>query len=194
MMGSSYQERCSVQTLLDSQRHQIFLNLHYPKPQKMKSKENTVEKIVALTAHYVKRLWDEAHVSIPSCDPPQSGEDRMKLIELMNLCAQEDASKQGRKIVDLDADSEVTLVDETQEMNDDNLMFDTSMLEEHEKDVAEKEVSTVNPVTTAGEVVTTANVVVSTVNAPITTIDEFTLAQTLLLQQLQLQDPRLEGL
>ncbi|GJQ90478.1 putative ribonuclease H-like domain-containing protein [Tanacetum coccineum] len=41
--------------------------------------------------------------------------------------ALEDASKQGRKIADLDADVEVTLVDETQEMNDDNLMFDKEM-------------------------------------------------------------------
>ncbi|GJV69137.1 hypothetical protein Tco_1484646 [Tanacetum coccineum] len=36
-----------------------------------------------------------------------------------------DASKQLRKIADLDTDAEVTLVDETQEMNDYNLMFDT---------------------------------------------------------------------
>ncbi|GKC41507.1 hypothetical protein Tco_1059229, partial [Tanacetum coccineum] len=28
----------------------------------------------------------EAHVSTPSCDPPQSGEDRMQLAKLMNLC------------------------------------------------------------------------------------------------------------
>ncbi|GJY48047.1 hypothetical protein Tco_0438003 [Tanacetum coccineum] len=65
-------------------------------------------------------------------------------------------------------------------MNDDNLMFDTDVLEEQEKDVAEKEVSIADPVTTAGEVVTTANVEVSTVKAPTTTIDELTLAQTLI--------------
>ncbi|GKE76399.1 hypothetical protein Tco_1542519, partial [Tanacetum coccineum] len=47
-----------------------------------------------------------------------------------SLGAREDASKQGRKIKDLDADAEVTLVNETQEMNDDNLMFDTGVLEE----------------------------------------------------------------
>ncbi|GJX67119.1 hypothetical protein Tco_0302846 [Tanacetum coccineum] len=97
-----------------------------------------------------------------------------------SLGAQEDASKQGRKVTDLDADAEVTLVDETQEMNDDNLMFDTGVLEEQEKDVAEKEVSAADPVTTAGEVVTTANVEVTTVNTPTTTIDELTLAQTLI--------------
>ncbi|GKD31288.1 hypothetical protein Tco_1242066, partial [Tanacetum coccineum] len=165
----------------------------------------------------------------PFCDPPQRGEDRMKLIELMNLCTQlksrvlaletiksnqaleieslkgrvkslekkrksgilrfkrlrkvgsassvesyndvslgtrEDASKQGRKITNLDADVEVTLVDETQEMDDDNLMFDTYVLEEQEKEVAKKEVNDVDLVTTAGKVVTTANVEVTTVNAP----------------------------
>ncbi|GJZ46898.1 hypothetical protein Tco_0600730 [Tanacetum coccineum] len=93
----------------------------------------------------------------------------------ISLGAQEDASKQERKIVYLDANAEVTLVDETQEMNDDNLV-----LEEQEKEVTEKEVSVVDPVTTAGEVVTTANVEVTTANAPTTTIDELTLAQTLI--------------
>ncbi|GJX00679.1 hypothetical protein Tco_0184592 [Tanacetum coccineum] len=49
-----------------------------------------------------------------------------------------------------------------------------------EKEVAEKEVSVADPVTTAGEVVTTANVEVTTASAPTTTIDELTLAQTLI--------------
>ncbi|GJX55023.1 putative ribonuclease H-like domain-containing protein [Tanacetum coccineum] len=188
-------------------------------------------------------VTDEAHVSTPSHDPSQSGEDSMQLFELMNLCTslqekvldlekaktaqakeiaslknrvkqlekrrklrtpglkrlmkvgstsmvessndvslgdQEDASKQGRKINDLDADAEVTLVDETQEINDHNLMFDTDVLEEQKKEVAKKEVSTADPVTTVGEVVTTANVEATTANAPTTTIDELTLAQTLI--------------
>ncbi|GKD05071.1 zf-CCHC domain-containing protein [Tanacetum coccineum] len=42
---------------------------------------------------------------------------------------QEDASKQGRKIADIDFDAEVTLIDETQGRNDDNLMFDTCVLD-----------------------------------------------------------------
>ncbi|GKA78445.1 putative ribonuclease H-like domain-containing protein, partial [Tanacetum coccineum] len=69
-----------------------------------------------------------------------------------SLGAHEDASKQGRRIEDLDADAKVTLVNETQEMNDDNLMFDT--------------VSAVEVVTTAS-----ASVVIP---------DELTLAQTLI--------------
>ncbi|GJV21573.1 hypothetical protein Tco_1370593 [Tanacetum coccineum] len=212
------------------------------KPQNKKSKRKQ-RKDSAPTEPTTEVTPDESHVSTPSYDLPQSGEDSMQLSELMNLCtslqekvlnlekskttqakeisnlkkrvkqlekkrklktprlkrlrnigstsrvksyndatlgAQEDASKQGRKIADLDADAKVILVDVTQEMNDDNLMFDTSVLEEHEKDVVEKEVSAIDPVTTTGEVVTSVNVEVTTVNASTTTIDELTLAQTLI--------------
>ncbi|GKC96551.1 hypothetical protein Tco_1161993, partial [Tanacetum coccineum] len=152
-----------------------------------------------------------ASVPTHSNDPLFSGEDRLKLNELMELCTslsqrvldlektktsqaaeitelkksaqvvssedeglgdQEDASKQGRKIDEIDQDAEVTLVDETQGRYDDNLMFDTGFLDmaEKEVDMAKKDVSTADPVTTAGEVVTTTT----------TTVDELTLAQTLI--------------
>ncbi|GJZ20213.1 hypothetical protein Tco_0556803 [Tanacetum coccineum] len=51
------------------------------------------------------------------------------------LGAHEDASKQERKIADLDVNAEVTLVDEAQGRNDDYLMFDTGVLDEQEVDV-----------------------------------------------------------
>ncbi|GJS80094.1 hypothetical protein Tco_0729975 [Tanacetum coccineum] len=93
---------------------------------------------------------------------------------------EEDASKQGRKIHDIDADEDITL----ENVHDED-MFDTVVFNDEEvfagQDMAEKEVSTANPVTTAGEVVTTANVEVSTASptaATITTV-ELTLAQTL---------------
>ncbi|GJV68382.1 hypothetical protein Tco_1483891 [Tanacetum coccineum] len=152
---------------------------------------------------------NEEPISTPSCDPPQSGDDRLQLTKLMNLCtklqkqvldleeakivqakeiaslkkrvkqlekrkksrtlglkrlrkvgsasrvessndvslgAQEDASKQGRKIDDLDADAEVILIDETQEIYDEDMLFDIQ--------------------------VTTASAT--------TTVDELTLAQTLI--------------
>ncbi|GJV18725.1 putative reverse transcriptase, RNA-dependent DNA polymerase [Tanacetum coccineum] len=76
------------------------------------------------------------------------------------LGAQEDASKHERKINDLDADAEVTLVDEAQGRNDDNLMFDTRVLDEQEVRV-EKAVSTAE---------------VTTVSATTITVDELTLA------------------
>ncbi|GJU88565.1 retrovirus-related pol polyprotein from transposon TNT 1-94 [Tanacetum coccineum] len=49
-----------------------------------------------------------------------------------SLGAQEDASKQGRRIEDIDADAEVTLVNETQERQDEDLMFDTGVLDDDE--------------------------------------------------------------
>ncbi|GJX95427.1 hypothetical protein Tco_0351225 [Tanacetum coccineum] len=66
---------------------------------------------------------------------------------------QEDASKQGRKINEIDQDAEVTLVDETQRRYGDNLIFDTSVLD-NEQDMAEKEVDMVKgclPILQPGE-------------------------------------------
>ncbi|GJV96616.1 hypothetical protein Tco_1548193 [Tanacetum coccineum] len=77
---------------------------------------------------------------------------------------QEDASKQERKIANIDANEEVTLIDKTQGKNDDNLMFDTGVLDEQEVEV-EKVVSTVE---------------VTTASATTTIVDELTLAQTLI--------------
>ncbi|GJR21563.1 hypothetical protein Tco_0970090 [Tanacetum coccineum] len=99
-----------------------------------------------------------------------------------SLGAPEDASKQGRSIADIDADNDVTLVDETQERQDDDLMFDTGVLEDDEMLVEAKvdgkdEQSTKPDDSTAGEAVTTASVDDSVVP---TTIEEITLAQTLI--------------
>ncbi|GJS27583.1 hypothetical protein Tco_0488203 [Tanacetum coccineum] len=216
----------------DSHSTPIHTQPSSSKPQKKKSRRKQ-RKDSGPTEPIPDEAINKDHVAILSCDPPQSGKDRMQLTKLMDLCtqlqsrvlalettksnqaleieslkrrvkslekrrklrtpgfkrlrkvgsasrvesstdvslgSQEEASKQGRKIANLDADAEVTLVDETQEMNDDYLMFDTGVLEEQEKEVAEKEVSAANPVTTGGEVVTTANVEVTTSNAPTTTI------------------------
>ncbi|GJT45425.1 putative ribonuclease H-like domain-containing protein [Tanacetum coccineum] len=92
------------------------------------------------------------------------------------------------QIEDLDANVEVTLVDKSQRRQDEDLMFDTGVLDSDE--------ITAEPVTTAGEVVTTASKAVSTVGVedsvaptiPVTTAattpqiskDELTLAQTLM--------------
>ncbi|GJZ26251.1 putative ribonuclease H-like domain-containing protein [Tanacetum coccineum] len=175
----------------DSHSTPIHTQPSSSKPQKKKSRRKQ-RKDSGPTEPIPDEAINEEHVATPSCDPPQSGEDRMQHTELMDLCtqlqsrvlaletrksnqaleieslkrrvkslekrrksrtpgfkrlrkvgsasrvefssdvslgAQEDASKHGRKINDLDADTEVTLVDETQEMNDDNLMFDTGVLE-----------------------------------------------------------------
>ncbi|GKD06437.1 hypothetical protein Tco_1181411, partial [Tanacetum coccineum] len=76
-----------------------------------------------------------------------------------SLGDQEDASKQGRKIDDIDKDAEDTA--------------------KKVINVAEKEVSTADPVPTAGEVVTTASVEVSSPTEA-TISNELTLAQTLI--------------
>ncbi|GJZ46945.1 hypothetical protein Tco_0600777 [Tanacetum coccineum] len=89
---------------------------------------------------------------------------RIESSEDEGLGNQEDASKQGRKIADINEDEEVTLIDETQGRNDDNLMFDTGVLDEHKVKV-EKVVSTAE---------------VTTANATTTTVNELTLAQTLI--------------
>ncbi|GJX30916.1 hypothetical protein Tco_0240771 [Tanacetum coccineum] len=149
---------------------------------KYKKKDNEIPQSSVLSDPIAAEAVNKENVPTHSNDPLLSGENSLKLEELMALCTnlqnrvldlehtkttqaleieslkrREDASKHGRKIDDINADEGVTLVDEI--------------------DVAKKEVSTVDPVTTAGEVVTTASVEVST-TSPIA--DELTLAQTLI--------------
>ncbi|GKA52557.1 hypothetical protein Tco_0745872 [Tanacetum coccineum] len=234
-------------TPTDSHSIPIITQLSSSKPQKKKFRRKQ-RKDNGSTKPIPDEATNEELTSTPSCDPPQSGEDRMQLTELMSLCtklqkqvldleeaktaqakeiaslkkrvkqlekrrksrtsglkrlrkvgsasrvessndvslgAQEDASKQGRKIADLDADEEVTLIDETQERNDEDLMFDTDVLngdEVFEEPIVNaakttssfpvsEEVSIADPVTTANEVVTTTSAEIP---------DELTLAQTLI--------------
>ncbi|GJZ70523.1 hypothetical protein Tco_0634073 [Tanacetum coccineum] len=170
----------------DSHSTPIITQPSSSKPQKKKSNRKQ-RKDSGTTEPIPDEATNEEPISTPSCDPPQSGEDRLQLTELMNLCtklqkhvldleeaktaqakeidsikkrvkqlekrkksitlglkrlrkvgsasrvessndvslgAQEDASKQGRKIADLDADAEVTLIDETQERYDKEMLFD----------------------------------------------------------------------
>ncbi|GJR72164.1 hypothetical protein Tco_0084529 [Tanacetum coccineum] len=228
----------------DSHSTPIITQPSSSKPQKKKFKMKQ-RKDSGPTKPIPEEANNEEPISTPSCDPPQSGEDRLQLTKLMSLCtklqkqvldleeaktaqakeiaslkkrvkqlekrrksrtsglkrfrkvgsasmvessndvslgAQEDASKQGRKITDLDADAEVTLIDETQERNDEDLVFHTNVLNGDEvfkepitnaaKTTSSFLVSAADPVTTTGEVVTTASAT--------TTINELTLAQTLI--------------
>ncbi|GKC13557.1 hypothetical protein Tco_1010339 [Tanacetum coccineum] len=80
---------------------------------------------------------------------------------------------------------------------DDAQMFDTDVFDGEEvfagQDVAEKEVSTADPVTTVGEVVTTASVEVSTVSpTATTTTNDLTLAQTLM--EIRSARPKAKGI
>ncbi|GJS74628.1 hypothetical protein Tco_0707469 [Tanacetum coccineum] len=87
----------------------------------------------------------------------------------------EDASKQERKIADLDADTEVTLIDETQGRNGEDLMFDTGVLygdEVFQEPIVNTDTNTKSSIlVSAADLVTTTGEVVTT---------ELTLAQTLI--------------
>ncbi|GKD51336.1 hypothetical protein Tco_1280312 [Tanacetum coccineum] len=175
---------------------------------KKKQKSKRKQKKEAEIAH--DETEHEKSVPTPYNDPLPSGEDSMQLNDLMVLCTKlqkqvldfektkfdqaieitslkkrEDASKQGRRIEDIDADAEVTLVNETQERQDEDLMFDTGILDGDEMFVdattGEKdEQSTKIDDSTAGEAVTTAGEAVTTAGVTAAKIDELTLAQTLI--------------
>ncbi|GJY66065.1 hypothetical protein Tco_0468303 [Tanacetum coccineum] len=146
----------------------------------LKLRVKKLEKKGRSRTHKLKRLYKVGRST------------RMVSSDKASLGNQEDASKQGRKINDIDKDVEITLVDETQGRYDDDLMFDTGVLDDEEvfagQDMAEKEinmtekeVSTADPVTTAGKVVTTASVEVSTASPTKATIaNDLTLAQNLI--------------
>nr|GFC90558.1 hypothetical protein [Tanacetum cinerariifolium] len=149
----------------------------------------------------------EESIATPSNDPLPSGEDSIQLNELIifltNLRQQvlnlEEAKiaqakkiaklkKRGRSIEDIDQHTETTLVDEAQRRMHDADMFRVDDLEDNEvfvdmrEQIIEKEVSTADPVTTAGEVVTAASVEDSAAPTTATTADvddELTLAKTL---------------
>ncbi|GJT75551.1 putative ribonuclease H-like domain-containing protein [Tanacetum coccineum] len=154
---------------------------------KLKKRFKKLEKKGGSRTHRLRRLYKVGRSA------------RVVSSEDEGLGDQEDTSKQGRKIDEIDQDAKVTLVDETQGRYGDNLMFDTNVLDneevfveqdmvEKEVDMAEKDVSTADPVTTTGEVVTTANVEVSTARLTKDTItDELTLAQTLIEIKTQLE-------
>nr|GEW79780.1 hypothetical protein [Tanacetum cinerariifolium] len=116
---------------------------------------------------------------------------RVKSSKDAGLGDQEDASKQGRMIKDLNADEGVALVDETEGRNDQD-MFDTSILDDEEA-VAKKEVSTADLVPVAGEVVTTAGVKIITaaITSQIST-DEITLAKALI--DIKASKPKAKGI
>ncbi|GJT39407.1 hypothetical protein Tco_0939272 [Tanacetum coccineum] len=157
----------------------------------LKLRVKKLEKKGGPRTHKLKRLYKvDKSTRMVSSDEASFGD-------------QEDASKQGRKIDDIDKDAEITLVDETQGRYGDDLMFDTSVCDDEEVfagqdmakkeiNVAEKEVSTADPVTTAGEVVTTASVEVSTASLTKTlTTDDLTLSQTLM--EIKSAKPNVKG-
>nr|GFA29548.1 hypothetical protein [Tanacetum cinerariifolium] len=110
-------------------------------------------------------------------------------LEKDSLGAQEDASKQGRMIEEIDQDDEIALDADTQGRKNDDDMFGVDDLSreevvldtttgEYEEQIIE-DVSTAEPVTTAGKVVTTIADKVSAAPTTDVTKDELTMAQAL---------------
>ncbi|GKA48521.1 hypothetical protein Tco_0741479, partial [Tanacetum coccineum] len=227
-----------------SQHKKIFVNPLYTK--KVFANMKRAEVPQDETEH-------EESVSTPSNDPQPSGEDSMKLNDLMVLCTKlqaqvldlekakdaqakeiaalkkrvqrlernkksrttglkrlkkvgmsrrvksskdqeslgdhEDAYKHERSIKDIDADAEETLVNETQERQDDDLMFDTGVLDDDEVFV---DVTTVKKEEQSTKTaVTTASVEDSAAPTIPTTVEE-TLAQTLI--EIKAAKPKAKGI
>ncbi|GKC86467.1 hypothetical protein Tco_1142184 [Tanacetum coccineum] len=113
------------------------------KPRKPKKKDTQIPQSNVPSDNLADDAINEENVSKHSNDPLLNDEDRMKLEELMTLegLGEEDASKHGRKIHDIDADEDITL----ENVHDED-MFDTCVFNDEEvfsrQDITEKDVST----------------------------------------------------
>ncbi|GJR96517.1 retrovirus-related pol polyprotein from transposon TNT 1-94 [Tanacetum coccineum] len=172
-----------VQVFLDKQvegmtKHkEIYVTpSHTKKPQKKQPKrKQRKDTKVPQPSGSIEPITNEAaneeHVPVHSNDPLLSEitklKEMVKKLERRNKLRTPGLKrlmKVGRSAqVVSSEDKEVTLVDEAQERNDDNLMFDIGVFDEQEVEV-EKVVSTAK---------------VTTASATTTTVDELTLAQTL---------------
>ncbi|GJU41079.1 hypothetical protein Tco_1194036 [Tanacetum coccineum] len=94
----------------------------------LKLRVKKLEKKGGSRTHYLKRLYKVGRSA------------RVISFDEASLGDQEDASKQGRKIDDIDKDAEITLVHETQGRYGDEEMFDTCVLDGDEV-LAEPEVT-----------------------------------------------------
>ncbi|GKF44166.1 hypothetical protein Tco_0130718 [Tanacetum coccineum] len=97
-----------------------------------------------------------------------------------NLGDQEDPSKQGRNIADIDQDVNVTLVDEAQEKLNDEDMFEVNNHHGEEVIVEDTVALIFGEDTAAPTILITTAEVVTTISDVTTTIDELTLVLTLI--------------
>ncbi|GJW27806.1 hypothetical protein Tco_0044681 [Tanacetum coccineum] len=173
---------------IDSHSTPIDTQPSSSKPQKKKSKTKRGRKVVLQSLFLMRLLMRNLYLPLHVLNLEEAKAAQAKEIaSLKKRVKQLEKRKKsrplglkrlrkGRKIVDHHGDAEVTLIDETQERFDEEMLFDVQddlQREEviAEKEVAEKEVSDADPVTTAGKVITTVRA---------TTVDELTLAQTLI--------------
>ncbi|GJS31791.1 retrovirus-related pol polyprotein from transposon TNT 1-94 [Tanacetum coccineum] len=118
-----------------------------------KTRVKKLEKKGGLITHKLKRLYKVGRST------------RVIFSDEASLGDQEDASKQGRKIDDIDKDVEITLVHETQGRYGDEEMFDTSVLDGDEV-LAEPEV-TIKDVNLSVDEVTLAQALAALKNAKV---------------------------
>ncbi|GJX55842.1 hypothetical protein Tco_0285739, partial [Tanacetum coccineum] len=125
----------------------------------------------------IEPVTNEAYVSTPSYDPPQSEKvldlEKAKTAQAKEIASLKKRVKQLEKRMTLRTPGLKRLrkVGSTSKVESSN---------DKEKEIVEKEVSIADPVTTTDEVVTTANVEATTANAPTKTVNELTLDQTLI--------------
>ncbi|GJT44828.1 putative ribonuclease H-like domain-containing protein [Tanacetum coccineum] len=110
----------------------------------LKKRVKKLEKKGGSRTHKLKRLYKVGRSA------------RIVFSDEASLDDQEDASKQGRKIDDIDKDAEITLVDETQGRHDDDIMFDMSDLAGEEVFVAEQGVPDISAATITEDEITLA--------------------------------------
>ncbi|GJS68547.1 putative ribonuclease H-like domain-containing protein [Tanacetum coccineum] len=244
MMVQAQEEMGEGSTMPTDPHHTPIIQPSTSQPQNKQSwrkqrKDTNISQSSSLTEPIADKVINEENVPTQSNNLPlsrvntlRSGEDRLKLKELMDLCTklsdrvldlettktaqakeiaslkkrvkklemkrksktpgmkrlfkvgrstqvvssedeglgdQEDASKQGRKIDDIDKDAEVILVNETQGRYDDAQMFDTDVFNGEEVFVAEQSEIDVEEVVSTDEVSDAATI----------TTKEITLAQVL---------------
>ncbi|GJZ95168.1 hypothetical protein Tco_0667371 [Tanacetum coccineum] len=180
--------------LTDSHSTPIITQPSSSKPQKKKSGRKQ-KKDSGPTEPIPDEATNEEPISILSCDPPQSGEDRLQLTELMSLCTklqkqvldlEEAKTAQAKEIASLKKRvkqlekrrksrtlglKRLRKVSSARRVESSNDVFEEPIVNVA-KTTSSFLVSVADPVTIASEVVTTASAT--------TTIDELTLAQALI--------------
>ncbi|GJQ89489.1 hypothetical protein Tco_0000628 [Tanacetum coccineum] len=166
----------------DSHSTPIHTQPSSSKPQKEKSRRKQ-RKHIGPTEPIPDEATNKKHVATPSCDLPQSGEDRMQLTEFMDLCTQLQSRVLALETTKSNQALEIKSLKRRVCWKSGKLSL-KKVVEEPVVSVATTTksipVSVVDLVTTVGEVVTTANVEVTIVSTPTTTINKLTLAQTLI--------------
>ncbi|GJW30168.1 hypothetical protein Tco_0047043 [Tanacetum coccineum] len=166
--------------------------LMYPRGKEMdflKQSRRKQRKDSGPTEPITDEATNEEHVSTPSYDPSQSGEDRMQLNELMDLCAKLSDKVLALENTNTSQAAEIATLKERVkklEKKKRSITYKPRRLYKVGEEIADLDVDTepmvntttttssilvsvADPVTTAGEVVTTASVEI---------LEELTLAQT----------------